>query len=113
MELVQYIIVNNSLGMNKGKIAAQCSHASVAVLDKVDDQVVSEWKRNGMKKIVLKVKDTEELIELFEKAKRHLPCALITDAGHTQVAPGSKTCFGCGPVEENEGQKYFKDLKLL
>ena len=113
MELVQYIIVNNSLGMNKGKIAAQCSHASVAVLDKVDDRTVLEWKRNGMKKIVLKVKDTEELIVLFEKVKRQLPCALITDAGHTQVEPGSKTCFGCGPVEENEGQKYFKELKLL
>ena len=113
MELVQYIIVNNSLGMNKGKIAAQCSHASVLVLDKVDDEVVREWKSVGMKKIVLKVATTEELVALFEKVKKHLPCALITDAGHTQIAPGSKTCFGCGPVEENEGQKYFKDLKLL
>jgi len=113
MGLVQYIIVNTSLGMNKGKIASQAAHASVSVLDKVDDSDVSEWKSEGMKKVVLKIKNTEELIELFERAKKTLPCALITDAGHTQIEPGSKTCFGCGPVDEEKANKYFKDLKLL
>jgi len=113
MELVQYIIVNNSLGMNKGKIAAQASHSSVSVLEKVDDNTIREWKENGMKKIVLKVQSTEELLTLFEKAKKRFPCALITDAGKTQIAQGSKTCFACGPIEEVEGQKYFGELKLL
>jgi peptidyl-tRNA hydrolase, PTH2 family len=113
MELAQYIIVNASLGMNKGKIAAQVAHAAVSVLDKADRTTVSEWKTFGMKKIVLKVSSTEELIELFEKVKRKLPCALITDAGRTQIEAGSKTCFACGPIEENEGAKYFAHLKLL
>ena len=113
MGLVQYIIVNSSLGMGKGKIAAQASHASVSVLDKVDDDVLEEWKNAGMKKVVLKVKNMEELLTLFEKAKRLFPCALITDAGKTQIEPGSKTCFACGPAEENDAQKIFKDLKLL
>jgi PTH2 family peptidyl-tRNA hydrolase len=99
--------------MNKGKIAAQAAHASVSVLEKVDDEIVTEWKQSGMKKIVLKVATTEEMLELFEKAKKKLPCALITDAGHTQIAPGSKTCFACGPIEENERAKYFGQLKLL
>ena len=113
MELVQYIIVNNSLGMNKGKIAAQCAHAAVSVLDKADRDTILEWKDSGMKKIVLKIGTTQELIELFQKVKRNLPCALITDAGRTQIEAGSKTCFACGPVDENEGQKYFSHLKLL
>jgi len=113
MELVQYIIVNNSLGMNKGKIAAQAAHAAVSVLDKADDDSIRDWKNYGMKKIVLKVASTEELVSLFEKVKKHLPCALITDAGRTQIEAGSKTCFACGPVDEMDGQKYFKDLKLL
>jgi len=113
MELTQYIIVNTSLGMNKGKIAAQAAHAAVSVLDKVDDDIVRDWKNFGMKKIVLKVTSTDELIGLFEKVKKHLPCALITDAGRTQIESGSKTCFACGPVDELDGQKYFKDLKLL
>ncbi len=113
MELVQYIIVNNSLGMNKGKIAAQASHASVAVLEKADEDAIREWKENGMKKVVLKVASTEELVMLFEKAKKRFPCALITDAGKTQIAPGSKTCFACGPIDEEEGNKMFGELKLL
>ena len=66
MELAQYIIVNNSLGMDKGKTVAQASHASVSVLDKVDKEVIDEWKSSGMKKIVLKVNSTEELLDLFD-----------------------------------------------
>ncbi len=111
--LTQYIVVNKGLKMGCGKICAQVAHASVSVLDKVDDSDISEWKSEGMKKVVLKVKNTEELVELFERVKKILPCALITDAGHTQIEPGSKTCFGCGPVDEDKAQKYFKDLKLL
>ncbi len=113
MELVQYIVVNTSLGMNKGKIAAQVAHAAVSVLDKVDEDTVEEWKQTGMKKIVLKIASTENLIELFEKAKKRAPCALIMDAGRTQIESGSKTCFACGPINEEEGSKLFKELKLL
>lgn len=110
---VQYIVVNKGLKMNCGKTSAQVAHSSVEVLDKVDAEDIEEWKAGGMKKIVLKVKDEKELLELFEKAKKELPCALIRDAGHTQVTPGSKTCFACGPVEEAKGAKYFGHLKLL
>jgi PTH2 family peptidyl-tRNA hydrolase len=99
--------------MGVGKLCAQCAHAAVSVLDKADRELISEWKDSGMKKIVLKVATTEELLELFQKVKRILPCALITDAGRTQIEAGSKTCFACGPVEESEGQKYFSHLKLL
>ncbi len=113
MELVQYIIVNSSLGMGKGKIAAQASHASVSVLEKVDEEIIDEWKAMGMKKIVLKVKDDQELLDLFMQAKKELPCALITDAGKTQISAGSKTAFACGPVKEQDGKKYFSKLKLL
>jgi len=114
MELAQYIIINNSLGMDKGKLAAQASHASVSVLDKVDQNVINDWKQTGMKKIVLKVASTEELVELFQSTKdAGLPCALITDAGRTQIPSGSKTAFACGPIDEEEAAKYFSELKLL
>lgn len=113
MELVQYLIVNSGLGMQKGKTASQCAHASISVLEKIDDDIFEEWKNTGMKKVVLKVKDEKELVELFASAKRELPCALIIDAGKTQIAPGSKTVFAAGPCDENKAQKYFSHLKLL
>ena len=112
-ELVQYIILNNELKMSCGKKCSQSAHASVLVLEKVDSSTLKDWKENGMKKIVLKVGTTEELLELFQRAKGELPCALVTDAGKTQIPSGSKTCFACGPVDEAKGNKYFKDLKLL
>jgi peptidyl-tRNA hydrolase, PTH2 family len=113
MELVQYIIINNSLGMDKGKMVAQGAHASVSVLEKIEEKIITGWKNQGMKKIVLKVNSTEELLELFQETKKELPCKLITDAGKTQIASGSKTAFACGPITEEQGQKYFGKLKLL
>jgi peptidyl-tRNA hydrolase, PTH2 family len=114
MELAQYIIINISLGMDKGKMVAQGAHASVSVLEKVDDKIIKEWKEQGMKKIVLKINTTTELIKMFQDLKRKgLPVALITDAGKTQIPGGSKTAFACGPITEEEGQKYFSEMKLL
>ena len=113
MELKQVIVVRNDLKMPKGKLAAQVAHGSVEAVINSDPKVVQKWAKSGMKKIVLKIQTTEELLELFQRAKKELPCALITDAGHTQIASGSKTCFACGPVKETKAEKYFKDLKLL
>jgi PTH2 family peptidyl-tRNA hydrolase len=61
----------------------------------------------------LKVSSEAELLALYENMKREIPCALIRDAGHTQVEPGTITCFGAGPAEEAKIDKYAKDLKLL
>ena len=85
-----------------------------SVLDKVDSNILNEWKQSGMKKIVLKVNSDKELISKFQEVKdAKLPAALITDAGRTQIPPGSKTAFACGPIDEEEAEKYFSELKLL
>jgi len=113
MALKQVIVVRTDLGMGQGKIAAQCSHASVHVLEKVKPEAIEEWKQHGMKKIVLKVGSKEELLELFMKLKKLFPAALIKDAGLTQIASGEITCFAVGPAEENELNKFLSELKLL
>ena len=98
-------------------MAAQCSHASLSAYKKCereDEEVARAWEEEeGQKKVVLKVQSEAELLELFEKMKREIPCALIRDAGHTQVEPGTVTCFGAGPAEESKIDKFCKDLKLL
>ena len=113
MSLKQAIVVRADLKMGKGKIAAQCSHASVSVLEKVDEDVYEEWVSQGMKKVVLKVGSKRELLELFEQAKRRLPAALIKDAGLTQVEPGEPTCIAIGPADEADLDKLTGHLKLL
>ena len=113
MGLKQAIVVRNDLGMGKGKIAAQASHASVDVLEKVRPEVLEEWKQQGMKKIVLKVGSKKELLELFEQLKKLFPTALIKDAGKTEISPGEPTCIAIGPAEEIELDKFLGELKLL
>jgi PTH2 family peptidyl-tRNA hydrolase len=116
MEYKQAIVVRKDLGMGTGKIAAQSSHASVEALEKAKQKYpewVEEWKAHGQGKIVLKVQSKKELVELFEQMKRTLPCALVHDAGHTQVTPGEITCFACGPAPESEINKFTGKLKLL
>ena len=116
MEYKQMLIVRTDLGMGKGKIAGQCAHASLAAYEKAlkkESDWVDSWKEQGQAKIVVKVGSKEELLEWFEKLKKLFPCALIKDAGRTQIASGEVTCVGVGPAPENELNKFTKDLKLL
>lgn len=115
-EYKQAIIIRSDLKMSKGKMAGQSAHASVSALRKAEARApdaVSQWEEEGQKKIVLKVGSEGELFALFEAMKREIPCALIHDAGKTQLEPGTATCFGAGPADESLINKYCKNLKLL
>ncbi len=117
MVYTQVIVVRKDLDMKKGKIGAQCAHASLSSFLKSQEKKWGsgwqEWLDEGMQKIVLKAKDENELLQLYNEIKNKFPCTLITDAGHTQVSPGTKTCIGIGPAKESELKKYTGHLKLL
>jgi PTH2 family peptidyl-tRNA hydrolase len=67
-----------------------------------------------MKKVVLKVNDQKELLAYKQKAEdAGLVVALITDAGHTQLAPGTVTCLGIGPDKEEKIDKVTGALQLI
>ncbi len=114
MELKQVIIVRQDLKLPKGKAAAQAAHASVDAVLKSDKRVVQDWVSEGMKKIVLKVEDEKELIRFFQMAKDlGLKASLITDAGKTYVAPGTRTCIAIGPDDEEKIDRLTGNLKML
>jgi PTH2 family peptidyl-tRNA hydrolase len=116
-EIKQVIIVRTDLEMSRGKIAAQVAHASLMSYfeaEKRDKKIVEKWLKNGEKKIVLKVSDEDSLIKLFNAYKyKGIPCALVTDAGLTEIPPGSKTALGIGPWISSEIDLFSKGLKLL
>lgn len=113
MDLKQVILVRQDLKLSKGKMSAQASHASVAAVLKSDRDLVNKWKHEGMKKIVVKVADKAELIKYKNLAEdAGLVTALITDAGHTHVAPGTMTCVGIGPDKEDKIDMVTGSLKL-
>lgn len=114
MVFKQVILVRQNLKLPKGKLAAQAAHASVEAVLNSDKKKVQEWRAEGMAKIVLKVKDEKELLFYLRQAKdAGLTASLITDAGRTVIAPGTKTCVGIGPDEEENIDKITGKLKLL
>ena len=69
---------------------------------------------DGMKKVVVGVKDKKELMEVKEKIKQvKLPYYVVRDSGRTQISPGTVTVIGIGPAKEEKINKITGDLKLL
>ncbi|MBS3105358.1 peptidyl-tRNA hydrolase Pth2, partial [Candidatus Woesearchaeota archaeon] len=103
MPYKQVILVRKDLKLPLGKASSQVAHASVDATLKSDKKIVELWKKEGGKKIVLKVKDEKELLKYKQMAEDlGLKTALIKDAGHTVVEPGTITCLGIGPDEEEK-----------
>ena len=116
MGFKQAIVVRADLGMGKGKISSQAAHASLLAYEKSLKQNpgwVEEWHASGMTKIVLRANNKNELLEIFEKAKKVLPAAMVKDAGKTQIEAGEPTSVGIGPAPDNEIDKFTKHLRLL
>jgi len=109
------IAVRSDLKLSKGKACAQVGHAVLeCYLRQDDERLKKEWLSEGAKKIVLKVQSLEALYAINQAAKRAgLVTAVIQDAGHTEVAPGTVTCIGIGPDTEERIDKVTKDLKPL
>ena len=112
MELKQVMLIRKDLKLSRGKLAVQVAHASVTAAEK--SEFKKDWLSHEQKKVVLTTENLNELFELFEKAKREgLPCALIRDAGHTEIPPGTVTCVGIGPAQDKDIDAVTGDLKLL
>lgn len=117
MDYKQVIGVRTDLKMSKGKACAQVAHASLGAAEKAMDYEADwykEWKREGQKKVVVKVVGQRELYELYEQAKGlKLPCFIVNDAGLTELPPGTTTTLAVGPGPEAKVDKVTGELKLL
>ncbi|KAF8624826.1 hypothetical protein AX15_005712 [Amanita polypyramis BW_CC] len=84
--------------MSTGKIAAQCSHATLAcykAMQSTDPTMLHRWERSGQTKVALRCSDEGELLTLQARARSLSLCARsIQDAGRTQIKAGSKTVLG-------------------
>ncbi|GFV06476.1 peptidyl-tRNA hydrolase 2, mitochondrial [Trichonephila clavipes] len=111
------LVVRDDLKMGHGKIAAQCSHASVMAYKNAtlyNPEAACLWDAYAQAKIVLKTPSEKSLIELYETAKKFgLPASLVCDSGRTEVAPGSKTVIAVGPGPSSVVNKVTGHLKLL
>ena len=110
------VIVRKDLKMGAGKVAAQVGHAAVECAlyaEKKDKKNFDAWYSSGQAKVVLKVDDEAMLNEYVAKARSMgIHTEVITDAGRTQIAPGSVTCAGLGPAPVEELDRVTGELKM-
>jgi PTH2 family peptidyl-tRNA hydrolase len=113
-EYKQCIVTRDDLKLSKGKLAVQVAHAAVTASDFADKKDRDEWMKDGQKKVVLKTGTLQDLFLLKEMARREgLSTALITDAGLTQIPPGTVTVLGIGPAAVEKIDKVVGKLKLM
>ncbi|WP_436935539.1 peptidyl-tRNA hydrolase Pth2 [Halovenus marina] len=109
----QAIVARADLGMGEGKLAAQVAHASLQAYEDADRQAQREWKGSGQKKIVLQANSESQLFELADRAdKKRIPHAIVRDAGHTQLDPGTVTALAVGPAADDRVDAVTGDLSL-
>lgn len=110
----QVILIRSDLKLPKGKMAAQAAHASVDATLKASPILMKKWRAEGMAKICLRVENEKELYKYIQTAKdQGLATSVISDAGHTVVAPGTVTCGAVGPASEEQVDAITGDLKLV
>lgn len=109
----QAIVARTDLGMGQGKLAAQVAHASLSAYEEADRRTRRAWKGEGQKKVVLKVAGEDQLFELADVAEREgLPYAVVRDAGHTQLEPGTVTTLAVGPATDEAIDRVTGELSL-
>ncbi len=114
MTYKQVILVREDLNLPIGKACAQVAHASVECALKTRPDLLEAWKREGMPKIILGVKDKQHLLLKMRQAKAEkLIYALIEDAGRTFFTEPTVTCLGIGPDADEKIDKVSGNLKTL
>jgi PTH2 family peptidyl-tRNA hydrolase len=112
------LCVNMLLKMNKGKIGAQCGHATLGLYKKIigkkkHEKMIEAWETNGQKKICAKIKDDGEMNLLISKAiDAGIEHYTVVDAGRTCVKAGSRTILALIDYE-NRLNTITGRLKLL
>lgn len=110
----QIFLLRDDLKLPRGKTSSQIAHAAVDAVLKSDKKLVENWKNQGGKKVVLKVADEKELFKYMSMLENEgIKVALIKDAGHTVVEPGTVTCLGVGPDSEEKIDRVTGKLKMV
>ena len=113
-EIKQVIVVDTSLALPPGKLAAQVAHGAIIAFLRAPPSAQRAWLESGMAKIVLACGSAEELLALASRADQAgLSTGLVRDAGRTVLASGTATCVGIGPAEAADIDKITGSLSLL
>jgi len=122
----QAIVVRKDLGMGKGKLGAQASHASQEFIWQqgavvggatFEMSLTAEqirWRATSYRKILLAVNSEAELFAVQAAAMdAGLTVHMVCDEGLTQIEAGTFTCLAIGPHYAERLEPITQRLKLL
>ena len=116
-EITMVLVTRADLQLSKGKLAAQCGHASMECAlraKKLEPRLLDNYRRGGARKIVCKAPIQEAIRKILSRAKKAgLVSYLVKVAGHTEFPPGTETVVGIGPGYRREIDKITGDLPLV
>jgi PTH2 family peptidyl-tRNA hydrolase len=128
IEHKQVIVLRKDLNMRKGKMVAQCAHASMGTIlglsrlsSEGDDLIIPlderirPWLTGRFKKICVSVNSEDELLELYARAKAAgMVCSLILDSGLTEFGGvPTHTAVAIGPDRSDVVDQLTGQLPLL
>ena len=110
----QVIVLRRDLQMSTGKPTVQACHASVAAVLGAKEDALESWNVEGQTKIVLEVNSLAELQNLKTRCEQvGILHVLISDAGRTELAPGTITALAIGPADDLLIDKITGSTPLL
>jgi PTH2 family peptidyl-tRNA hydrolase len=123
---VMYVLVNNDLKMQKGKIASQCMHSACHVTRILERQNpknrdYARWIKEAEAKIVLRssLSEMQSLIDQYEvdvrvkRGSEDIWCCYIRDCGRTQIPANSLTTLAFKPMPKSKAPTEVKKMKCL
>jgi PTH2 family peptidyl-tRNA hydrolase len=111
------VVTRQDLKLSPGKLAVQVAHAAVecALSTKKHKTLwFSRWDAEGAKKVVVKVSRLDDFYPLKQQAEDlGISAVIISDAGLTEIPPGTETVLGLGPAPNNIIDQVTGELSLL
>ncbi len=111
-----HIVIRGDLGMSRGKICAQTSHATLGLHNEVlekDPLVFAQWSSLEYPMETYEAKDQASLYQVQTVAKKAgLQAYVVHDAGRTQVAPHTPTVCAFGPCTEMEAKSILEGVGI-
>ena len=116
-ELKMWLAVRTDLPLSRGKLAVQAMHASgllhlIVARDK--PELMQAYLQDATPKISVRVDSASALDRVEQEAiAAGIPCFVVTDAGRTEIEPGTRTVCLFGPAYRHDLPSFLKRLQTL
>lgn len=119
-EYVMYILVNDDLDMNAGKICLQCCNSISNIIKIFENMEIKpesyiRWVDSFEKKVILKSKEEDIIhcVNNYSKIDEYFWCCYVLDSDGDGISPFSITSVAFSPILIKNTPEFIKKMKVL